>query len=79
VAENVLLRHRLLVLTRPTRRRPRLRARDKPLWVVARRVLGAESRPAGEAACRYEVVDAASIAARASSRGPSASCAAAAR
>ena len=34
VAENVLLRHQLAVLTRPTRRRPRLRARDKLFWVV---------------------------------------------
>ena len=37
VAENLLLRHQLAVLTRPTRRRPRLRARDKLLWVLARR------------------------------------------
>src|SRR5436309_1656362 len=29
VAENLLLRHQLAVLTRPTRRRPHLRARDK--------------------------------------------------
>jgi len=29
VAENLLLRHQLAVLTRPTRRRPRLRRRDK--------------------------------------------------
>ena len=36
VAENLLLRHQLGVLTRPTRRRPRLRARDKLFWVVAR-------------------------------------------
>jgi putative transposase len=36
VAENLLLRHQLAVLTRPTRRRPRLRARDKLLWVIAR-------------------------------------------
>ena len=28
VAKNVLLRHQLAVLTRPTRKRPRLRARD---------------------------------------------------
>jgi hypothetical protein len=35
-AENVLLRHQLAVLTRPTRRRPRLRTRDKLLWVLAR-------------------------------------------
>jgi transposase InsO family protein len=36
VAENLLLRHQLTVLTRPTRKRPRLRARDKLLWVLAR-------------------------------------------
>jgi hypothetical protein len=29
VAENVLLRHQLAVLTRPTRKRPRLRTRDR--------------------------------------------------
>ena len=29
IAENLLLRHQLAILTRPTRRRPRLRARDK--------------------------------------------------
>jgi hypothetical protein len=37
VAENLLLRHQLAVLTRPTRRRPRLGARDRLLWVLARR------------------------------------------
>ena len=36
LTENLLLRHQLAVLTRPTRRRPRLRARDKLLWVLAR-------------------------------------------
>src|SRR2546422_6107418 len=36
VAENLLLRHQLVVLTRPTRRRPRPRARDKLFWIVAR-------------------------------------------
>jgi putative transposase len=36
VAENLLLRHQLAVLTRPTRRRPRLRAHDKLFWVVVR-------------------------------------------
>ena len=35
---NLLLRHQLAVLTRPTRRRPRLRTRDKLLWVLARRL-----------------------------------------
>jgi transposase InsO family protein len=39
VLENLLLRHQLAVLTRPTRtrRRARLRAWDKVLWVLARR------------------------------------------
>src|SRR5262249_18790589 len=40
VFENLLLRHQLAVLTRPTRTRPRarrLRASDKLLWVLARR------------------------------------------
>ena len=36
VAENVLLRQQLAVLTRPTRKRPRLRTRDKLFWVVVR-------------------------------------------
>jgi hypothetical protein len=36
VAENLLLRHQPVVLTRPTRKRPRLRTRDKLFWVVAR-------------------------------------------
>src|ERR671925_188306 len=36
VAENVLLRHQLAVLTRPTRKRPQLHARDKLFWVVVR-------------------------------------------
>jgi putative transposase len=36
VAEDVVLRHQLGVLTRPTRQRPRLRARDKLLWVLIR-------------------------------------------
>jgi hypothetical protein len=34
LAENLLLRQQLAVLTRPTRKRPRLRARDKLFWVV---------------------------------------------
>src|SRR5437667_2895765 len=39
VVENLLLRHQLAVLTRPTRSRPqaRLRLWDKLLWVLARR------------------------------------------
>ena len=36
VAENLLLRHQLAILTRPTRKRSRLRARDKLFWVVIR-------------------------------------------
>jgi hypothetical protein len=36
VAENLLLRQQLSVLTRPTRRVPRLRARDKLFWLLAR-------------------------------------------
>ena len=36
-AENLLLRHQLAVLARPTRQRPRLRTRDKLFWVLARR------------------------------------------
>src|SRR5262249_60951469 len=35
VAENALLRQQLAVLTRPTRRRPRLRRRDRLFWVLA--------------------------------------------
>jgi transposase InsO family protein len=38
VAENLLLRHQLAVLTRPGRQRPRLCTRDKLLWVLARRL-----------------------------------------
>ncbi len=34
VAENLLLRQQLAVLTRPTRRRPRLRAHDRLFWMV---------------------------------------------
>jgi hypothetical protein len=36
VTENLLLRYQLGVLTRPTRKPPRLRARDKLFWVVVR-------------------------------------------
>ncbi len=38
LTENLLLRHQLAVLTRPTRRRPRLRIRDSLLWVLVRRL-----------------------------------------
>jgi hypothetical protein len=40
VLENLLLRHQLAVLTRPTRRRSHARFRlwDKLLWILARRV-----------------------------------------
>jgi hypothetical protein len=43
VAENLLLRHQLAVLTRPTRTRPRARPAvwDKLLWVVALRFCAA--------------------------------------
>jgi hypothetical protein len=34
VAENLLLRQQLAVLTRPTRKRPRLRARARLVWMV---------------------------------------------
>jgi hypothetical protein len=37
VVENLLLRHQLAVLTRPTRKRSPLRGRDKLVWVLARR------------------------------------------
>ena len=38
VAENLLLRHQLAALSRPTRQKPRLRRRDRLLWVLARRL-----------------------------------------
>jgi putative transposase len=38
LAENLLLRHQLAVLARPTRQRPEVRTRDKLLWVGARRL-----------------------------------------
>src|SRR6266508_2728845 len=34
VTENLLLRQQLAVLTRPTRRRPHLRRRDRLFWIV---------------------------------------------
>src|SRR5919199_6165060 len=39
VAENLLLRQQLTVLSRPTRKRPQLRSRDKLFWVVIRPLL----------------------------------------
>jgi transposase InsO family protein len=36
VAENLLLRQQLAVLSRPTRKRFRLRARDRPFWMLVR-------------------------------------------
>jgi putative transposase len=38
VTENLLLRHQFAVLTRPGRKRPPLRTRDKLLWVLAGRL-----------------------------------------
>ena len=38
VVENLLLRHQLAALTRPTRMRPRLRTRDKLLWLLVRQL-----------------------------------------
>jgi hypothetical protein len=38
VAKNLLLRQQLLVLRRPTRQRPRLRARDRRFWRLIRLV-----------------------------------------
>ena len=38
VAENLLLRRQLVVLTRHTRKRPRLRAHDRLFWLLARLV-----------------------------------------
>jgi putative transposase len=37
-AENLLLRHQLAVLTRPTRKRPRRRTGDRLFWMVAARL-----------------------------------------
>src|SRR5262245_314107 len=39
VAENLILRQQLAVLTRPTRKRARLRAHDKLVWVLAGRLV----------------------------------------
>ena len=41
VAEKVLLRQQLTVLTRPTRKRPRRHSRDKLFWVFIRTLRGA--------------------------------------
>ena len=38
VLENLLPRHQLATLARPTRKRPPLRRRDKLVWVLARRL-----------------------------------------
>src|SRR5262245_22506587 len=38
MAEHLLLRHQLAVLTRPTRKRPRLRTGNRLFWVVAARL-----------------------------------------
>ncbi len=38
IAENLLLRQQLLILSRPTRARPRLRVRDKLFWLLTRLV-----------------------------------------
>jgi transposase InsO family protein len=38
IAENLLLRHQLAVLTRPGRKRPPIRVRDKLVWALARRL-----------------------------------------
>ena len=45
VAENLLLRHQLAVLTRPTRKRPRLCARDNSsgLWSALSTATGSDS------------------------------------
>jgi len=40
VAENLLLRQQLAVLSRPTRRRPRLRRRDRLFWSMTRILRG---------------------------------------
>ena len=39
VAENLLFRHQLAVLTRPIRKRPHLRTRDKLFWVLVRTLM----------------------------------------
>jgi hypothetical protein len=36
--ENLLLRQQLAVLTRPTRKRPRLQPLDRAFWALARRL-----------------------------------------
>ena len=38
VTENLILRQQLAILTRPTRKAPRLRFRDRLFWVVVRAV-----------------------------------------
>ena len=44
VVENLLLRHQLAVLMR-SGRRPKLRTRDKLVWILARRLCGDWRRP----------------------------------
>jgi hypothetical protein len=51
VAENLLLRHQLAVLVRPTRKRRPVRAGDRLVWLVARLVRPRQPvTPTGEAA-----------------------------
>src|SRR3989442_7115391 len=38
VLENLLLRHQLAALTRPARKRPAIRRRDRLVWILARRL-----------------------------------------
>jgi hypothetical protein len=57
LGENLLLRHQLAVLTRPTRSRSpaRLRLWDKLLWILARRFCAGVGRPAPVADGRISV------------------------
>src|SRR5262249_55623591 len=52
VAENLLLRQQLAVLTRPTRERARLRGHDRLFWVLARRLADGWRRPTFQIVCR---------------------------
>ena len=40
VLENLVLRQQLVILTRPTRKRPRLRRRDRLFWLLVRHLWG---------------------------------------